>query len=63
MSLCVIEIDVLKNQIAFYDLKTEVLHLRGNSYNTVYYYNDAKTEVLCLRGKSYNAEYRLSIKI
>ena len=31
---CVIEADVLHSKTAFYDEKTEVLHLRGKSYNT-----------------------------
>ena len=30
---CVIKVDVLRSQTAFYDLKTEDLHLRGKSYN------------------------------
>ena len=34
MSSCVIEADVLHSQTAFYDVTTEVLYLRGRSYNT-----------------------------
>ena len=32
-SLCVIEPDNLHRQTAFYDVKTDVLHLRGKSFN------------------------------
>ena len=36
VSSCVIEVDVLHSQTAFYDVKTYVLHLRGKSYKGVY---------------------------
>ena len=34
VSLCVIEADVLHSQTAYDDVKTEVSHLQGKSYNT-----------------------------
>lgn len=32
---CVIEADVLDGQAAFYEVNTDVLHLRGKPYNSV----------------------------
>ena len=51
VSSCVIEADVLDSQTAFYDVKTEVLYLRGKS---LLYWREAG--VLHFRGKSYNTE-------